>query len=190
MLGDTVLHETEKHRAEREKAGYCVHNKYVGGCGRDILCGPCEGGFTAFVERDVYVIYIGDHELDRDSDHDRLVNKYDALMDHGTTHDITIHARREISPIKPEDAQEIENADYDRRITALQDSGITFDWAVPQPWLDDIIERAGIDYMLGWCWAYPEQHGAFGLPYPRTSWAARVLDKLDVRYHTFDEVPA
>ena len=188
MLGDTVLLEKEAARAEREAAGYCVHNMYVGGLGRDLICGPCEDGATVPVEYDVHVIFIGDHELDRDSSFDRLVAKYDPLMEHATTHDITIHTRREVRWCTVEEAREIERMDHNARMEALTDSGITFDYAVPQPWLDDIIERADIDYILGWCWIYPSEHSAFGLPYPRTSWAARVLDKLDVRYHIIEGV--
>ena len=71
--------------------------------------------------------------------------------------------------------------DWPANMLDLHDAGVGFDWAVPQPWLDDIAERCG-EYFLGWVWSYPEG-SIFGLPSPRTDKAERILIELGEPYY-------
>ncbi len=74
-------------------------------------------------------------------------------------------------------------------IEKLDECKITFDWAVPQPWLDDIIKRAKakvspeIKYFLGWVWVYIPGGSPFGYPAPRNELARAILEELEEWYY-------
>jgi len=43
----------------------------------------------------------------------------------------------------------------------LQEKGVNYDWAMPQPWVNDVVEKVGI-YPRGIIWLY-DVHGILGL---------------------------
>ena len=54
-------------------------------------------------------------------------------------------------------------------------TGKTFDYALPQPWLDRIAEVTGKYLPSGFVWLYDAQAPLFGRPYPITDEGAKLL---------------
>ena len=73
-------------------------------------------------------------------------------------------------------------------IEQIESNKVTFDWAVPQPWLDDIIERAKrrvsskIEYGLYFVWTYSNRN-AWGYPAPRCELGRAILEGLEEWYY-------
>jgi hypothetical protein len=42
----------------------------------------------------------------------------------------------------------------------------TYDYAVPQPWFDDVIDRTGVNPCGCFVWLYDGKYKTFGRPYP------------------------
>lgn len=80
-------------------------------------------------------------------------------------------------------SDEIETIFMGNRTAQLQEDGITFDWAVPQPWLDDVMQRAAnelqpngrLDHLV-FVWCYPEGASVFGVPAPRNLLGEVILE--------------
>lgn len=65
-------------------------------------------------------------------------------------------------------------------VKMLEEQNITYDYAVPQPWLDDIAKRLG-SYNLGYVWVYTDGY-LFGIPCPRNSLTECALIAIDEPY--------
>ena len=55
--------------------------------------------------------------------------------------------------------------------------GVTFDYAIPQDWADDVKRVTGT-YPRGIVWAYPG-HSIFGHPHPLTMWAECLIEQYN-----------
>ena len=68
-------------------------------------------------------------------------------------------------------------------VDMLIKQGITFDYAVPQPWLDEVAKKLG-RYIQGYVWVYIKGGSVFGVPCPRNSLVECSLIAIDEPYWT------
>jgi hypothetical protein len=64
-------------------------------------------------------------------------------------------------------------------IANLEDGGYTVDSALPQPWVDAVLEATGISPVGHFVWTYCERAGVFGEPRPVTLHGRAIQQLLD-----------